>query len=151
MREAHTLKGSARMVGLTEFGEVAHKLEDILSKIKKGAVKPIQDVKDILLKGTQILKRNLSGVNESELAEFLEKANKFLGSETKPVEKTSEKKKPEKKLRDAAGKGSFELKKVASSRKEKRTQFLKLPIEEQLNKYKIDYIVCDHNKEKEIY
>ncbi len=38
IREAHTLKGSSRMVGLDDIGEKAHRLEDELIKIKKGKI-----------------------------------------------------------------------------------------------------------------
>jgi two-component system chemotaxis sensor kinase CheA len=36
LRAAHTLKGSARMMGFKEINQVAHKLEDLLLEIKEG-------------------------------------------------------------------------------------------------------------------
>jgi two-component system chemotaxis sensor kinase CheA len=36
LRDAHTLKGSSRMVGLIEIADVAHKLEDIMVKVRDG-------------------------------------------------------------------------------------------------------------------
>ncbi len=36
MRDAHTIKGSSRMVGLIEISDVAHRLEDIMVKIREG-------------------------------------------------------------------------------------------------------------------
>ncbi len=36
LRDAHTLKGSARMVGLIEISDVAHRLEDIMVMIRDG-------------------------------------------------------------------------------------------------------------------
>lgn len=36
LREAHTLKGSAKMVGLASISELAHKLEDLLIGIRDG-------------------------------------------------------------------------------------------------------------------
>lgn len=36
-RSAHTIKGSSRMLGLTLIGELAHKFEDALEVLKKGA------------------------------------------------------------------------------------------------------------------
>lgn len=36
MRDAHTVKGSSRMVGLIEISDVAHRLEDFMIKIRDG-------------------------------------------------------------------------------------------------------------------
>lgn len=36
LRDAHTLKGSSRMVGLIEISDIAHRLEDIMVKIRDG-------------------------------------------------------------------------------------------------------------------
>jgi two-component system chemotaxis sensor kinase CheA len=36
LRDAHTLKGSSRMVGLIEISDVAHRLEDIMVKVRDG-------------------------------------------------------------------------------------------------------------------
>jgi two-component system chemotaxis sensor kinase CheA len=36
LRDAHTLKGSSRMVGLLDISDVAHRLEDIMVKIRDG-------------------------------------------------------------------------------------------------------------------
>lgn len=36
MRDAHTIKGSSRMVGLIDISDVAHRLEDIMVKIRDG-------------------------------------------------------------------------------------------------------------------
>jgi len=35
LRDAHTLKGSSRMVGLLEISDIAHRLEDIMVKIRE--------------------------------------------------------------------------------------------------------------------
>ena len=39
LRAAHTLKGSARMVGLDEIGKLAHKMEDLLKALEAGKQK----------------------------------------------------------------------------------------------------------------
>lgn len=36
MRDAHTIKGSSRMVGLIDISDVAHRLEDIMVKVRDG-------------------------------------------------------------------------------------------------------------------
>ncbi len=38
LRDAHTLKGSSRMVGLVEISDVAHRLEDVMVAVRDGAV-----------------------------------------------------------------------------------------------------------------
>lgn len=46
LRDAHTLKGSSRMVGLLEISDVAHKLEDIMVKVRDGEMKYTADMSD---------------------------------------------------------------------------------------------------------
>ncbi|MBN2247602.1 MAG: response regulator [Coriobacteriia bacterium] len=36
LRDAHTLKGSSRMVGLIEISDIAHRMEDIMVKVRDG-------------------------------------------------------------------------------------------------------------------
>lgn len=36
LRDAHTLKGSSRMVGLMEISDIAHRMEDIMVKVRDG-------------------------------------------------------------------------------------------------------------------
>ncbi len=38
LRDAHTLKGSSRMVGLIEISDIAHRLEDIMVKVRDGSL-----------------------------------------------------------------------------------------------------------------
>lgn len=38
LRDAHTLKGSSRMVGLLEISDIAHRLEDIMVKVREGEI-----------------------------------------------------------------------------------------------------------------
>lgn len=46
LRDAHTLKGSARMVGLIEISDVAHRLEDIMVKIREGELLYVPKMSD---------------------------------------------------------------------------------------------------------
>ena len=43
MREVHTLKGTARMMGFGEIVTLSHKVEDIFVKIKEGGLQPAKD------------------------------------------------------------------------------------------------------------
>lgn len=60
-RAAHTLKGSARMVGLDDIGLLAHRMEDLLGAVKDGRVKFTPEIGDLLfvaLDTTQLLLEN---------------------------------------------------------------------------------------------
>ncbi len=48
-REAHTIKGSARMLGFEQIGEIAHKTEDIFGAIQKEEVSVTKDMISRLL------------------------------------------------------------------------------------------------------
>lgn len=89
LREAHSLKGSSRMVGLGSISELAHKLEDILLAIKDGRLKPKDEVSDIVF---QILDTMLEltekGENNFQIAETLaEKANEVTGKNSEKMQK----------------------------------------------------------------
>jgi len=80
MREAHTLKGSARMVGLNSISELAHALEDILQMIKEEKLKPGEEVSEVVF---QILDAMLNlaedGDNNDELVGSLVSAARKVG------------------------------------------------------------------------
>lgn len=56
LRNAHTLKGSARMLGLMHVGDIAHKMEDLFEAIEMDEMKPEPSVIDALLLGTDSIK-----------------------------------------------------------------------------------------------
>jgi len=58
-RAAHTLKGSAYMVGFNELGEFAHKLEELMSAVRDGVLTFNSDVQDTLMGGMQVLEQML--------------------------------------------------------------------------------------------
>ncbi|TDB38839.1 MAG: hybrid sensor histidine kinase/response regulator [Actinobacteria bacterium] len=47
LRDAHTLKGSSRMVGLIEISDVAHRLEDIMVKVRDGDMRYAPEMSDV--------------------------------------------------------------------------------------------------------
>ena len=57
MRAAHSLKGAARMVGLSVGVSVAHAMEDCFVAVQKGRVKLRQKQTDLLLQGVDLLVR----------------------------------------------------------------------------------------------
>jgi two-component system chemotaxis sensor kinase CheA len=55
LRAAHTLKGSARMVGLDEVGNLAHKMEDLLKAIEAGKQKFSSSLVSLLFQGADMV------------------------------------------------------------------------------------------------
>ena len=54
-RHAHSLKGMAGTMRFDRIAELAHKLEDLLSKVRDGNISPTQNLIDILLEGSDLL------------------------------------------------------------------------------------------------
>lgn len=46
LRDAHTLKGSSRMVGLIEISDIAHRMEDVMVKVRDGGMAYTGDMTD---------------------------------------------------------------------------------------------------------
>ena len=46
LRDAHTLKGSSRMVGLIEISDIAHRLEDIMVRVRDGELAYTPEMSD---------------------------------------------------------------------------------------------------------
>jgi chemotaxis protein histidine kinase CheA len=58
-RDAHTIKGSARMMGLTSIVEVAHAAEDVLAAVRDRRLKPGRELIDLLLAAVDGMSRSL--------------------------------------------------------------------------------------------
>ena len=54
MRAAHSIKGAARIVGLSQAVSLAHAMEDLLSAVQKGNLALTGDHVDLLLKGNDL-------------------------------------------------------------------------------------------------
>ncbi len=71
-RDAHTVKGSARMLGLDGVVDVAHRAEDLLGALKDGRLAVRTDLVDVLLVSAESIGRSLPGsprpVSPDELA-----------------------------------------------------------------------------------
>jgi|GEM_PF-540280 len=61
-REAHSLKGSARMIGLDDIQSIAHKLEDVFGQAKEGYMEVNAETVDVMCKAVDCIS---SIVNES--------------------------------------------------------------------------------------
>jgi chemotaxis protein histidine kinase CheA len=63
-RDAHTVKGSARMLGLTGVLQVAHRCEDVLGALRDGRFGVRRDIIDVLLASCDGIISALPGVDE---------------------------------------------------------------------------------------
>ena len=54
-RHYHTLKGGAGMVGLTSLEKMAHSIEDLLGKVRKGDISFNEKLKEMLIEGNLVL------------------------------------------------------------------------------------------------
>ncbi len=61
-RDAHTVKGSARMLGLDGVVDVAHRAEDLLGALKDGRLAVRKDLVDVLLVAAESINRSLPGL-----------------------------------------------------------------------------------------
>src|SRR5487761_1421694 len=61
-RDAHTVKGSARMLGLDAVLQVAHSTEDLLGAIRDGRLVVRRDLVDLLLTACDGVARAMPGV-----------------------------------------------------------------------------------------
>ncbi len=88
MREVHTLKGTARMMGFGDIVTLSHKVEDVFVKIKEGGLQPTRESYDTIFHAMDILANMVetklrdakTPVNVDEICSRLES---FLGAPPK--------------------------------------------------------------------
>jgi chemosensory pili system protein ChpA (sensor histidine kinase/response regulator) len=56
-RSIHTVKGSAAQVGLKRLGAIAHRIEDMIGRMREGLLQPSPDVVDVCLESMDVLKK----------------------------------------------------------------------------------------------
>ena len=78
-RDAHTVKGSARMLGLDAVVAVAHHMEDLLGALKDGRFKVRRDIIDVLLASGDAVGRSLPGSPSPAPPEHLEALERISG------------------------------------------------------------------------
>ena len=66
-REAHSIKGSARMLGVVSVQTLAHKLEDLLKFVKDGVITPNTEVMDILYEATDEISKLMEKITPKNL------------------------------------------------------------------------------------
>ena len=58
-RAIHTVKGSAAQVGLKRLGAIAHRVEDLIGRLRDGEIEPSAAVVDLCLASVDVLKKTL--------------------------------------------------------------------------------------------
>ncbi len=102
MRAAHSIKGAARLVGLSHAVGLAHKMEDCLVAAQNGKLVLGGDGVDLLLKGVDILSLIADGAREEEGAELDEATQANLSDlENRLSSMLSDDNKPKKKKKAA--------------------------------------------------
>ncbi len=68
-RAIHTVKGSAAQVGLKRLGAIAHRVEDLIGRLRNEEIEPSPAVVDLCLESVDVLKRTLhrQWTDESEM------------------------------------------------------------------------------------
>src|SRR5215470_12452714 len=58
-RAIHTVKGSAAQVGLRRLGGIAHRVEDLIGRLRDGELEPNAQIIDLCLESVDVLKKSL--------------------------------------------------------------------------------------------
>ena len=58
-RAIHTIKGSAAQVGLKRLAAIAHRVEDLIGRLRDGEIEPSPAVVDLCLESVDVLKKTL--------------------------------------------------------------------------------------------
>jgi chemosensory pili system protein ChpA (sensor histidine kinase/response regulator) len=86
-RAIHTVKGSAAQVGLKRLGAIAHRVEDLIGRLRDAEIEPSPAVVDICLESVDVLKKTLHRQWTDE-SEFRAGVDSLLGriAEFAPVD-----------------------------------------------------------------
>jgi chemosensory pili system protein ChpA (sensor histidine kinase/response regulator) len=77
-RAIHTVKGSAAQVGLRRLGSIAHRVEDLIGRLRDNDLEPSPDLVDICLESVDVLRKTLRREWPSE-AEMRAGVDSLLG------------------------------------------------------------------------
>jgi chemotaxis protein histidine kinase CheA len=88
-RDAHTVKGSARMLGLDGVVDAAHRAEDLLGAVRDERFEPRRDLVDLLLTAAEAIRRGLPGaerpISDDDLGQVIAALDAALEGQN-PVE-----------------------------------------------------------------
>ncbi len=88
-RELHTLKGGARMVGITAMGDLSHHLESVLTRIVEGQEKTNPTLQGIVQESVDVLASMLEAVRNNEVlsepTDLIQQIDHALGGNSAPA------------------------------------------------------------------
>jgi len=90
-RHAHSLKGMAATMQFHRISELAHKMEDLLSRVRNNEFSLTPDTADILLEGSDLLAKMVTLIEADQdnampdTAELVKRLEKFIPATTAPV------------------------------------------------------------------
>jgi two-component system chemotaxis sensor kinase CheA len=100
-RSCHTIKGMAGMMNLKEVADIAHAIEDVLSAIRDGRLRPTGHVAEVIFDGLDALDTMIAAVEGAKEAPanqaVIDKLHAALGGAHDIVQKTESPKKKSKK------------------------------------------------------
>ena len=64
-RPMHSLKGASGFLGLNRINRLAHKAENILDELRKGAMVVTPDIMDVILESTDALRQMIENLEDS--------------------------------------------------------------------------------------
>lgn len=68
-RSAHTIKGTSSFLGFTQLTELAHKMEDVLNRLRHEGLRVTPEIMDVLLEAVDHIKVLLEGIKVREVKE----------------------------------------------------------------------------------
>jgi chemosensory pili system protein ChpA (sensor histidine kinase/response regulator) len=77
-RAIHTVKGSAAQVGLRRLGGIAHRVEDLIGRLRDGEIDPSPSVVDLCLESVDVLRKTLHR-DWTDEAELRNRVDSLLG------------------------------------------------------------------------
>lgn len=91
-RVAHSIKGMASSMGYGDIAELAHKIEDLMDKVRKGVFPFDAGVADILLEGADLLEAMVHDVEKNGTGnlDIRELVQKIVDYKPKPMEERHE-------------------------------------------------------------
>lgn len=97
-RAAHSIKGSAKFLDLSNIGDLAHIMEDVLNLIRSGKLKPTHEVAGPLLQSADMLKsmfEDVTASNDMDISEHVEQLRRVRDGEIGPSAKATKRAKPQ--------------------------------------------------------
>ncbi|MDD5008594.1 MAG: chemotaxis protein CheA [Syntrophorhabdaceae bacterium] len=89
-RAVHTIKGTSSFLGFNALSQLAHKAEDVMGMIRKGEMKPDQEIADVLLEAFDLMKLMIEDIRikspvEREANAVIEKLEALLKKDRKMI------------------------------------------------------------------